>query len=155
MKKNLSLEFSLSLTKNEVMLMNGKMVAFSDKEIKKYKSHGIAKVVLGQRNEMLPGTYFINLAPLLEQGSVQRLWVSGKRDDIAFCASSGKQEAGSGVRKRVDITGNKVLGPFVEIAYTAKHSGDGSEFDIKVRYISGETVISVRIPAEAPIGVGT
>ncbi len=147
----------LSLTKNEVMFMNGKngkMVVFADREIKKYGSHGIAKVVLGQRNDMLPGTYFVNLAPLLEQGSVQRLWVSGRRGDVAFCASSGKQEAGSGIRKRVDIPDGKALEPLVEITYMSKHSGDDSGFDIRARCTSGEAAISLIMPTEAAVAAG-
>jgi hypothetical protein len=134
---------------------NGKMVAITDREIKRYGSHGIAKAVLGQRNDMLPGTYFVNLAPLLEKGGVQRMWMSGKRGDVAFCASSGKQEAGSGVRKRVEIPVGMALAPLVEISYRAKHSGDDSGFEIRARYTSGEAITSVRMPAEAAIAAGT
>ncbi|MDD5340408.1 MAG: hypothetical protein PHV13_04110 [Candidatus ainarchaeum sp.] len=133
---------------------NGKMVAFGDREITRYGSHGIARAVLGQRDSMLPGTYFVNLAPLLEQGSVQRLWVSGKRGDVAFCASSGKQKAGSGVRKRVDAQAGKALEPLVEISYSAKH-GDDSGFDIRVRYTSGEAITSVTMQREAAVAAGT
>ncbi len=137
------------------MFMNGKTVAFADTEIRKYGSHGIAKIVLGQRNSMMPSTYFVNLAPLLEQRGVQRLWMSGKRGDVAFCASSGQQNAGSGVRKRVDIPDGKALGPLVEIIYMAKHSGDDSGFEIRARYTTGEAITSVRMQAEAAVAAGT
>lgn len=134
---------------------SGKTVAFTAAEIKRYGSHGMAKIVLGDRTgnrtDVMPGMYFANIAPLMEQGGVKRMWVSERNGKVAFCASSGKQEAGNGIRKRVEIVPGRTLEPLVEIMYMSKHNGDDSGFDIRARYTSGETVTSVRMPIEAAV----